>query len=74
MGIWEDPATGTAAGPLVARLVAAGKVPDHTTAIVEQGALHLAEEVATIGGQVALARRPPSCDAGSEGALGQRGR
>jgi trans-2,3-dihydro-3-hydroxyanthranilate isomerase len=37
MGIWEDPATGTAAGPLVARLVAAGKVPDHTTAIVEQG-------------------------------------
>jgi trans-2,3-dihydro-3-hydroxyanthranilate isomerase len=37
MGIWEDPATGTAAGPLVARLVAAGNVPDHTTAIVEQG-------------------------------------
>jgi len=37
MGIWEDPATGTAAGPLVARLVASGKVPDDTTAIVEQG-------------------------------------
>jgi hypothetical protein len=37
------------------------------------GALHLAEEVATIGGQVASAR-PPSCDAGSEGALGQRRR
>lgn len=37
MGIWEDSATGTAAGPLVARLVAAGKVPDHTTAIVAQG-------------------------------------
>ena len=38
------------------------------------GALHLTEEVAAIGGQVALARRPPSCDAGSEGTLGQRRR
>jgi len=37
VGIAEDPATGTAAGPLVARLVAAGKVPEHTTVIVEQG-------------------------------------
>jgi trans-2,3-dihydro-3-hydroxyanthranilate isomerase len=37
MGIAEDPATGTAAGPLVARLAAAGKIPEHTTVIVEQG-------------------------------------
>lgn len=37
MGIREDPATGTAAGPLVARLVAAGRVADATTVIVEQG-------------------------------------
>ena len=37
MGIVEDPATGTAAGPLVALLVASGKVPDGVTAIVEQG-------------------------------------
>ncbi len=37
MGIWEDPATGTAAGPLVALLVASGKVPKDTAAIVEQG-------------------------------------
>jgi trans-2,3-dihydro-3-hydroxyanthranilate isomerase len=37
MGIAEDPATGTAAGPLVARLAAAGQVPDNSTAIVEQG-------------------------------------
>jgi len=37
MGIIEDPATGTAAGPLVALLVAAGKVPDGVTATVEQG-------------------------------------
>jgi trans-2,3-dihydro-3-hydroxyanthranilate isomerase len=37
MGITEDPATGTAAGPLVARLAAAGQVPDNSTAIVEQG-------------------------------------
>jgi trans-2,3-dihydro-3-hydroxyanthranilate isomerase len=37
MGIREDPATGTAAGPLVARLVAEGKVADDSTAVVEQG-------------------------------------
>jgi PhzF family phenazine biosynthesis protein len=37
MGISEDPATGTAAGPLVAQLVALGKIPDGITAIVEQG-------------------------------------
>jgi len=37
MGIAEDPATGTAAGPLVARLAAEGKVPDQATVIVEQG-------------------------------------
>jgi PhzF family phenazine biosynthesis protein len=33
VGIVEDPATGTATGPLVA----AGKVPDGATAVVEQG-------------------------------------
>jgi trans-2,3-dihydro-3-hydroxyanthranilate isomerase len=38
MGIAEDPATGTAAGPLVARLVAEGQVaPDGRPVIVEQG-------------------------------------
>ena len=37
LGITEDPATGTAAGPLAARLVAAGRVPDESTVIVEQG-------------------------------------
>jgi PhzF family phenazine biosynthesis protein len=37
MGIVEDPATGTAAGPLVALLVASGHVPDSVTAVVEQG-------------------------------------
>lgn len=37
VGIVEDPATGTAAGPLVALLVASGKVPDGVTASVEQG-------------------------------------
>jgi len=37
VGIAEDPATGTAAGPLVARLAAAGKVPERVTVIVEQG-------------------------------------
>lgn len=39
MGIVEDPATGTAAGPLVAMLVASGKLQDGVTAIVEQGNL-----------------------------------
>jgi trans-2,3-dihydro-3-hydroxyanthranilate isomerase len=37
VGITEDPATGTAAGPLAARLVAAGRVPDGSTVIIEQG-------------------------------------
>ncbi|WP_205629278.1 PhzF family phenazine biosynthesis protein [Jiangella muralis] len=37
MGIGEDPATGTAAGPLAARLVADGVVPDGSTVVVEQG-------------------------------------
>jgi trans-2,3-dihydro-3-hydroxyanthranilate isomerase len=36
MGIPEDPATGTAAGPLAARLVASGKVPGGTV-VIEQG-------------------------------------
>jgi trans-2,3-dihydro-3-hydroxyanthranilate isomerase len=37
MGISEDPATGTAAGPLVAHLVASGQVADGGTVVVEQG-------------------------------------
>ncbi|GAA4766724.1 PhzF family phenazine biosynthesis protein [Microbacterium gilvum] len=37
VGISEDPATGTAAGPLVASLVAAGKVADRASVVVEQG-------------------------------------
>jgi trans-2,3-dihydro-3-hydroxyanthranilate isomerase len=37
MGITEDPATGTAAGPLAARLVATGRVPDESTVVIEQG-------------------------------------
>jgi PhzF family phenazine biosynthesis protein len=37
MGISEDPATGTAAGPLVARLVASGQVTEGSVAVVEQG-------------------------------------
>lgn len=37
VGIAEDPATGTAAGPLVAALARAGIVPQDTPVIVEQG-------------------------------------
>jgi PhzF family phenazine biosynthesis protein len=37
VGIAEDPATGTAAGPLVAALVARREVPEGVEAIVEQG-------------------------------------
>ena len=37
VGISEDPATGTAAGPLAARLAAAGTVAHGTTVIIEQG-------------------------------------
>lgn len=37
MGIGEDPATGTAAGPLVAHLVEQGHIPDGQPVIIEQG-------------------------------------
>jgi trans-2,3-dihydro-3-hydroxyanthranilate isomerase len=37
VGIWEDPATGSAAGPLASLLVAHGVVSDGTTVIIEQG-------------------------------------
>ncbi len=37
VGIYEDSATGTAAGPLSAQLVAKGVVPDGSTVVVEQG-------------------------------------
>jgi trans-2,3-dihydro-3-hydroxyanthranilate isomerase len=37
VGIAEDPATGSAAGPLVSRLVAQGVVADGATVVVEQG-------------------------------------
>jgi len=37
MGISEDPATGSAAGPLAARLAAAGQIPGEATVVVEQG-------------------------------------
>jgi trans-2,3-dihydro-3-hydroxyanthranilate isomerase len=37
VGIWEDPATGSAAGPLVSRRVAQGVVHDGATVVVEQG-------------------------------------
>ena len=36
-GIVEDPATGTAAGPLAALLLARGLVPDGATVVVDQG-------------------------------------
>ncbi len=39
VGIAEDPATGTAAGPLVAALVARGVLADGVEAVVEQGFL-----------------------------------
>ncbi|MEW6737753.1 MAG: PhzF family phenazine biosynthesis protein [Acidobacteriota bacterium] len=37
VGIWEDAATGSAAGPLACYLVARGIVEDNTTIVVEQG-------------------------------------
>jgi trans-2,3-dihydro-3-hydroxyanthranilate isomerase len=37
MGIAEDPATGSAAGPLAARLAAAGQIPRQATVVIEQG-------------------------------------
>jgi trans-2,3-dihydro-3-hydroxyanthranilate isomerase len=37
VGIWEDPATGSAAGPLACQLVARSVVPDGSTVVIEQG-------------------------------------
>jgi trans-2,3-dihydro-3-hydroxyanthranilate isomerase len=37
VGIWEDPATGTAAGPLACLLTANGVVPAGTDVVVQQG-------------------------------------
>jgi trans-2,3-dihydro-3-hydroxyanthranilate isomerase len=37
VGIAEDPATGSAAGPLAARLAAAGQIPRPATVVIEQG-------------------------------------
>jgi PhzF family phenazine biosynthesis protein len=37
VGIWEDPATGTAAGPLACLLIAHDVVPAGTTVTIEQG-------------------------------------
>jgi trans-2,3-dihydro-3-hydroxyanthranilate isomerase len=37
VGIWEDPATGSAAGPLACHLVAHNVVDDGATVVVEQG-------------------------------------
>lgn len=37
MGLWEDPATGTAAGPLASHLVRHGIVSDGSTIWIEQG-------------------------------------
>jgi trans-2,3-dihydro-3-hydroxyanthranilate isomerase len=37
VGIWEDPATGSAAGPLAARLVAEGVAASGAPVVVEQG-------------------------------------
>jgi trans-2,3-dihydro-3-hydroxyanthranilate isomerase len=37
VGIWEDPATGSAAGPLASHLVARGVIPGGTNITIEQG-------------------------------------
>src|SRR6187399_3138273 len=37
VGIWEDPATGTAAGPLAAALVAHGLAKQREVLLIEQG-------------------------------------
>lgn len=37
VGIWEDPATGSASGPLACHLIAGGVVADGSTVLIEQG-------------------------------------
>ncbi len=59
VGITEDPATGTAAGPLAAALVRDGTVPDGTDVVVDQGhaagrpsrlVVHVAGDLITLSG------------------------
>lgn len=57
MGIGEDPATGTAAGPLAALLTARGRLADGETAVIEQGhrlGRPARIEVAVDGGRVSI--------------------
>jgi trans-2,3-dihydro-3-hydroxyanthranilate isomerase len=53
VGIWEDPATGTAAGPLAAYLVAHGRARNNESVLIEQG---------TIMGRTSLIRATVSSD------------
>jgi trans-2,3-dihydro-3-hydroxyanthranilate isomerase len=65
VGIWEDPATGTAAGPLGAHLLANGLVKRGQTIVIEQGTAMgrtslikvevLADTVKILGGSVVVA-------------------
>ena len=68
-GIREDPATGTAAGPLVSHLVAHRVIEDGSAALVQQGVVMGRESllhVAVSGCSVALSG---SCFTSSEGAV-----
>ena len=69
VGIWEDPATGSAAGPLAVRLVAEGVVPDGASVVVEQG--HAMGRPSRIRAQVtgSRVRIGGACVVVAEGAL-----
>jgi trans-2,3-dihydro-3-hydroxyanthranilate isomerase len=68
-GIREDPATGTAAGPLVSHLIAHGLIEDGTAAVVQQGVAMGRESLLHVlvsGGDVRLSG---SCFTSGEGVI-----
>ena len=68
-GIREDPATGTAAGPLVSHLVAHGVIEDGSAAVIQQGVVMGRESLLRVEvsrGSVALSG---SCFTTSEGVI-----
>ena len=68
-GIREDPATGTAAGPLVAHLVASGLVEDGIAAVVQQGVVMGRESLLHVTVSGKDVRLSGSCFTSGEGVI-----
>ena len=69
VGIVEDPATGTAAGPLACHLVAHGVVDDGSKVLIEQGHLIGRPSLIEIGVQGEQVTIAGACVIAAEGVL-----